>query len=102
LSFIASFPAFARTPPDRARISHFVERAIVYIALENSMGVDLERCVLSMGLFGLMHGFGFSYGLQKTFQFARTRLLVSGFARPECHLARRAALRRLSHPFAAN
>ncbi|TMH55370.1 MAG: HupE/UreJ family protein, partial [Betaproteobacteria bacterium] len=32
------------------------------------------------GLFGLVHGFGFSYGLQENFQFAGTHLLVSLFA----------------------
>ena len=50
------------------------------MALENIMGVDLERRVLITGLFGLVHGFGFSYGLQENFQFAGTHLLVSLFA----------------------
>jgi HupE / UreJ protein len=62
----------------------FVEMAIaasiVYMALENIMGVKLERRVLITGLFGLVHGFGFSYGLQQNFQFAGTHLLVSLFA----------------------
>jgi hypothetical protein len=61
----------------------FVEMAIaasiVYMALENIMGLDLERRVLITGLFGLVHGFGFSYGLQENFQFAGTHLLVSLF-----------------------
>ena len=54
----------------------FVEMAIaasiVYMALENIMGAKLERRVLVTGLFGLIHGFGFSYGLQENFQFAGT------------------------------
>ena len=50
------------------------------MALENIMGVDLERRILITGLFGLVHGFGFSYGLQENFQFAGTHLLVSLFA----------------------
>ena len=50
------------------------------MALENIMGVNLERRVLITGLFGLVHGFGFSYGLQENFQFAGTHLLVSLFA----------------------
>ena len=62
----------------------FVEAAIaasiVYMALENIMGVDLKRRVLITGLFGLVHGFGFSYGLQENFQYAGTHLLVSLFA----------------------
>ena len=61
----------------------FVEAAIaasiVYMALENIMGVDLKRRVLITGLFGLVHGFGFSYGLQENFQYAGTHLLVSLF-----------------------
>jgi HupE / UreJ protein len=69
-------PAGAWFPP-------FVETAIaasiVYMALENIMGVHLERRVLITGLFGLVHGFGFSYGLQENFQFAGTHLLVSLF-----------------------
>ena len=44
------------------------------------MGVELERRMLITGLFGLVHGFGFSYGLQENFQFAGTHLLVSLFA----------------------
>jgi len=62
----------------------FVEAAIaasiVYMALENIMGVNLKRRVLITGLFGLVHGFGFSYGLQENFQYAGTHLLVSLFA----------------------
>src|SRR6266478_3309465 len=70
--------------PSGAWFPPFVETAIaasiVYMALENIMGVNLERRVLITGLFGLVHGFGFSYGLQENFQFAGTHLLVSLFA----------------------
>ena len=62
------FPPFVETA---------IAASIVYMALENIMGVDLERRVLITGLFGLVHGFGFSYGLQENFQFAGTHLLVS-------------------------
>ena len=65
------FPPFVETA---------IAASIVYMALENIMGVDLERRVLITGLFGLVHGFGFSYGLQENFQFAGTHLLVSLFA----------------------
>ena len=62
----------------------FVESAIaasiVYMALENIMGADLRRRLVITGLFGLVHGFGFSYGLQESLQFAGTHLLVSLFA----------------------
>jgi hypothetical protein len=70
--------------PSGAWFPPFVETAIaasiVYMALENIMGVDVERRVLITGLFGLIHGFGFSYGLQENLQFAGTHLLVSLFA----------------------
>ena len=65
------FPPFVETA---------IAASIVYMALENIMGVDLKRRVLITGLFGLVHGFGFSYGLQENFQFAGTHLLVSLFA----------------------
>ena len=57
------FPPFVETA---------IAASIVYMALENIMGVDLERRVLITGLFGLVHGFGFSYGLQENLQFAGT------------------------------
>src|SRR5207245_6225723 len=66
-----SFPPFVATA---------IATSIVYMALENIMGVNLARRVLITGLFGLVHGFGFSYGLQENFQFAGTHLLVSLFA----------------------
>ena len=70
--------------PSGAWFPPFVEAAIaasiVYMALENIMGVNLQRRVLITGLFGLVHGFGFAYGLQENFQFAGTHLLVSLFA----------------------
>jgi hydrogenase/urease accessory protein HupE len=70
--------------PSGAWFPPFVESAIaasiVYMALENIMGADLQRRLVITGLFGLVHGFGFSYGLQESFQFAGTHLLVSLFA----------------------
>jgi hypothetical protein len=50
------------------------------MAIENILGVAVERRVLVTALFGLVHGFGFSYGLAENFQFAGTHLLVSLFA----------------------
>ncbi len=67
--------------PSGAWFPPFVETAIaasiVYMALENIMGIRLDRRIVITGLFGLVHGFGFSYGLQENFQFAGTHLLVS-------------------------
>jgi len=65
------FPPFVET---------MVAASIVYMALENIIGVDIVRRVLLTGLFGLVHGFGFSYGLQESLQFAGSHLVVSLFA----------------------
>jgi len=54
--------------------------SIVYMALENIVGVDLRRRIILTGMFGLVHGFGFSYGLQEQLQFAGDHLLVSLFS----------------------
>jgi hypothetical protein len=70
--------------PKGAWFPPFVEVAIalsiVYMALENIMGVELQRRVLLTMAFGLVHGFGFSYGLSEELQFAGSHLLVSLFA----------------------
>jgi hypothetical protein len=50
------------------------------MALENIVGGDLRRRWLITGLFGLIHGFGFSYGLKQNLQFAGGHLLVSLFS----------------------
>lgn len=67
----AWFPPFVETT---------IAASIVYMALENIIGVDFARRMLITGMFGLVHGFGFSYGLQENLQFAGTHLLVSLFA----------------------
>ena len=55
--------------PTGAWFPPFVEAAIaasiVYMALEDIVGVDLRRRWLLTGLFGLVHGFGFSYALKE-------------------------------------
>jgi hypothetical protein len=70
--------------PSGAWFPPFVETAIaasiVYMALENIVGADLRRRWVLTGLFGLVHGFGFSYGLKENLQFAGTHLLVSLFS----------------------
>ena len=70
--------------PSGAWFPPFVEAtiaaSIVYMALENIMGIDFARRMLITGLFGLVHGFGFSYGLQENLQFAGTHLITSLFA----------------------
>jgi len=51
--------------------------SIVYMALENILGVDLRHRWLIALLFGLVHGFGFAYGLKESLQFAGKHLLIS-------------------------
>jgi hypothetical protein len=67
----AWFPPFVET---------MIAASIVYMALENIMGVALLRRVVITALFGLVHGFGFSYGLQENLQLAGTHLLAALFA----------------------
>jgi HupE / UreJ protein len=70
--------------PTGAWFPPFVETAIacsiVYMALENIVGADLRRRWLITGMFGLVHGFGFSYALGQQLQFAGSHLLVSLFS----------------------
>jgi HupE / UreJ protein len=67
----AWFPPFVET---------LIAASIVYMALENIVGADLRRRWLIAGLFGLVHGFGFAYGLRENLQLAGRHLLVSLFA----------------------
>jgi hypothetical protein len=62
------FPPFVETA---------IAASIVWMALENIAGVDLQRRWLITGLFGLVHGFGFSYGLKENLQFAGHHLVVA-------------------------
>jgi HupE/UreJ protein len=58
-------------------VETLIAASIVYMALENIVRVNLRRRWLITGAFGLVHGFGFSYGLAQTLQFAGSHLLVS-------------------------
>ena len=54
-----------------------IAMSIVYMALENiALESPRHRWVITF-LFGLVHGFGFSFGLQHTLQFAGAHLLTS-------------------------
>jgi hypothetical protein len=70
--------------PEGAWFPPFVETvialSIIYMALEDIVGVNFQRRLLLTMLFGLAHGFGFSYGLKEQLQFAGSHLLVSLFA----------------------
>lgn len=58
-------------------IEALIALSIVYMALENIVGARLHRrWALAFG-FGLVHGFGFSFALRETLQFAGSHLLTS-------------------------
>jgi len=58
-----------------------IAASIVYMALENIVGVtDVRRRWMITFAFGLVHGFGFSFALRETLQFAGSHLLTSLFA----------------------
>jgi hypothetical protein len=58
-------------------IETLIATSIVYMALENIAVSTPHRRWLITFLFGLVHGFGFSFGLQHTMQFAGSHLLMS-------------------------
>jgi len=59
-------------------IETLIAISIVYMALENIVGgaTVRRRWMVAFG-FGLVHGFGFSFALRQTLQFAGTHLLAS-------------------------
>lgn len=58
-------------------IETLIALSIVYMAFENIIGVGLgRRWMITFG-FGLVHGFGFSFALGETLQFAGSHLLTS-------------------------
>ncbi|HME07485.1 MAG TPA: HupE/UreJ family protein, partial [Bryobacteraceae bacterium] len=59
-------------------IEMLIAASIVYMALENiAGGASVERRWMMAFGFGLVHGFGFSFALRETLQFAGTHLLTS-------------------------
>lgn len=70
-------PAVPWFPP---LIETVIALSIVYMALENIFATRLERRWLIAFAFGLVHGFGFSFALSETLQFAGGHLLTSLFA----------------------
>lgn len=59
-------------------IETLIAASIVYMALENITGTSNvhRRWIIAFG-FGLVHGFGFSFALRETLQFAGSHLLTS-------------------------
>jgi len=58
-------------------IETLIAVSIVYMAFENIVGPNLERRWLIAFAFGLVHGFGFSFVLRDTLQFAGSHLVTS-------------------------
>jgi hypothetical protein len=58
-------------------IEMLVALSIVYMALENIVGTKLERRWIVAFGFGLVHGFGFSFALRQSLQFAGAHLATS-------------------------
>ena len=58
-------------------VETIIALSIVYMAVENIVGVKLRRRWLITFGFGLVHGFGFSFALRETLQFAGSHLLMS-------------------------
>lgn len=58
-------------------IETLIALSIIYMAFENIAGADLHRRWLITFGFGLVHGFGFSFALRETLQFAGSHLLAS-------------------------
>jgi hypothetical protein len=58
-------------------IETLIALSIVYMALENIVGARLERRWLVAFAFGLVHGFGFSFFLRESLQFAGSHLALS-------------------------
>jgi len=62
------FPPFVET---------LIALSILYMAIENALGAKAKRRWLVAFGFGLVHGFGFSFALRETLQFAGGHLLTS-------------------------
>jgi hypothetical protein len=81
LTLVASVLGFA---PDGLWFPPLIEvliaLSIVYMAFENIVGPKLERRWLVAFGFGLVHGFGFSFALRESLQFAGSHLATSLFA----------------------
>ena len=67
-------PDWAWFPP---LIETLIAVTIVFMALENIAGSDAGRRWIYAFLFGLIHGFGFSFALREQLQFAGDHLITS-------------------------
>jgi len=58
-------------------IEMLIAISILYMALENVLGSNLQRRWIIAFAFGLVHGFAFSFALKETLQFAGSHLVTS-------------------------
>ena len=58
-------------------IETLIAMSIIYMAIENIVAPQMRLRWIITFVFGLVHGFGFSFGLQHTLQFAGSHLLTS-------------------------
>ncbi len=58
-------------------VETLIAMSIVYMSLENIAGSNLHRRWMITFGFGLVHGFGFSFALRETLQFAGSYMLTS-------------------------
>ncbi|HYV98489.1 MAG TPA: HupE/UreJ family protein, partial [Gemmatimonadaceae bacterium] len=81
ITLIASAAGYAPSalwfPP---LIEVLIAASIVYMAFENILGARIERRWMIAFGFGLVHGFGFSFALRESLQFAGTHLVTSLFS----------------------
>ena len=61
-------------------VETLIAASIVYMALENIVGSNVQRRWMITFAFGIIHGFGFSFVLRESLQFAGDHLLTSLFA----------------------
>jgi uncharacterized membrane-anchored protein YitT (DUF2179 family) len=58
-------------------IETLIAISIIYMALENNVGANMQRRWMITLAFGLVHGFGFAFVLRQQLQFAGSHLLTS-------------------------
>jgi hypothetical protein len=58
-------------------VETLIAMSIVYMAIENIVGAHVSRRWIITFAFGLVHGFGFSFALRDSLQFAGSHLLLS-------------------------
>jgi hypothetical protein len=61
-------------------IETLIALSILFMAFENIVGAKLDRRWILVFVFGLVHGFGFSFFLRESLQFAGSHLGISLFA----------------------